>query len=43
MASTKDQNRSMFEVVDIREVPDKQLEDLLGGAFALMSPQMKMI
>jgi hypothetical protein len=32
---------SKFAVVDIREIPDDQLEDLFGGAATGVSPNLK--
>lgn len=31
----------IFDLVDIREIPDDQLDDLMGGGLAPVSPQLK--
>ena len=32
-----------FDIVDIRQIPDEELEDLLGGALGPMTPQLKTV
>jgi hypothetical protein len=33
----------LFDLVDIREIPDDQLEDLLGGVLGPMKPLLKAV
>lgn len=36
-----EETAGIFDLVDIRDIPDDQLDDLMGGSVAPMVPQSK--